>query len=306
MRANIITSALAPAPFAAASGRGHLEDKPHMTNSFRLRRVSAAIWLALISFYAAAQASGEASACASPEAVLQRYVDAVGGKDVYRIESRSMTARESNLGFGTEHYVYKFKWKTPNKVTAGSVPYLMGIIPVYYPNGTFKFDGERWSDFLGRQPQYDDGTPQRQRELTAKYPYNEGPYFLELRVAADPLMAVRANDLYSGFEVDANAGGASGVCVLRASQFRLLRNKRQDTLSFDAASGLLKTWEIHTGFPPNETPVEFQFDDYRQVGAIKFPFYVHFSQNDVTFRYTRVEQNQPLADAEFQAKPRQP
>lgn len=281
-------------------------DKPRVTNSLRLCQASAAIGLALICLCAAAQAPIEASACASPEAVLQHYVDAVGGKDVYGIESRSMTARESNLGFGIEHYVYKFKWKAPNKVTAGSAPYVVGIIPLYYPNGTFKFDGEGWSDFLGRRPRYDDGTPQRQRELTARYPYNESPYFLELRVAADPLMATRAHDLYSGFEVDANLGGASGVCVLRASQFRLSRNKRQDTLSFDAASGLLKTWEIHTGFPPIETPVEFQFDDYRRVGAIKFPFYVHFSLNDTAFRYTRVEQNHPFADAEFRGKRHQP
>jgi hypothetical protein len=254
----------------------------------------------------AAQGIGGTSACASPDAVLQRYIDAVGGKAVYGVESRSMTARETNLGFGTEHYIYKFKWKAPDKITAGSVPYLVGKIPAYYPNGSFKFDGEGWSDFLGRRPRYDDGTPQRQRELTAKYPYNESPYFLELRVAADPLMATRANDLYSAFEVDANSDGASGVCVLRASQFRLPRNKRQDTLTFDAASGLLKSWEIRTGFPPSETPVSFQFGDYRQVGAIKFPFYVHFSRNDTTFRYTKVEQNHPLSDKEFEGKPQKP
>ena len=259
-------------------------DKPRVTNSLRLCQASAAIGLALICLCAAAQAPIEASACASPEAVLQHYVDAVGGKDVYGIESRSMTARESNLGFGIEHYVYKFKWKAPNKVTAGSAPYVVGIIPLYYPNGTFKFDGEGWSDFLGRRPRYDDGTPQRQRELTARYPYNESPYFLELRVAADPLMATRAHDLYSGFEVDANLGGASGVCVLRCSQLRLADKQ---TLS-STLPALVKTWEIHTGFPPIETPVEFQFNNSSS-GAIKFPFYVQFERYGFSIYEGRTE-----------------
>ncbi|MGA2537082.1 MAG: hypothetical protein ABSF53_13785 [Terracidiphilus sp.] len=271
--------------------------------SFGLKKAQLAVFLTLISTCVAAQADTNAPACSSPEVVLQRYIDAVGGKGALDTQSRSMTAKETNAGFGTEHYIYKFKWKTPNKVTAGSVPYLMGVFPIYYPNGTFKFDGNSWSNFLGRTSHNDDALPQRQRELTAKYPYNEGPYFLELRVAADPLIVTRANELYTGFEADPGSGGDSGLCVVRANQFRLLRNQRQDTLYFDAASGLLKAWEVHTGFPPNNDPVKFQFDDYRQVGAIKFPFYLHFTFNDTTFRYTNVDLIQPLADAEFQAKP---
>src|ERR1700678_3551603 len=75
----------------------------------------ALIWSALIPAYGAAQLNEAASACRSPEVVLQRYVDAVGGKAVYDIQSRVMTARESEGDRTTEHYVYKFKWKAPNK-----------------------------------------------------------------------------------------------------------------------------------------------------------------------------------------------
>jgi hypothetical protein len=237
---------------------------------------------------------------------MQRYVDAVGGKAVYDIQTRTITARESNLGFGTEHYIYKFKWKAPNKVAAGSTPYLFGILPVSYPNGTFIFDGEGWSNFDRRRSRNDESVPQRQRELTAKYLYNESPYFLELRVVADPLIIARGNELYSSFEADTNSTEAPGLCILRANQVRLWRNQRQDILYFDAVSGLLKTWKIHTGFPPQNTFVQFQFDDYRQVGAIKFPFYVYFDVNDTTFRYTSVVQDEPLADSEFLEKPERP
>jgi hypothetical protein len=117
--------------------------------SFRLHKFQVSIWLALISTCATAQANDMPSVCSSPDVVLQRYVDAVGGKAVYGIQTRAITARESNLGFGTEHYIYKFKWKAPNKVAVGSTPYFFGVLPVSYPNGTFIFDGEGWSDFEG-------------------------------------------------------------------------------------------------------------------------------------------------------------
>jgi hypothetical protein len=264
--------------------------------------------LALISACAAAQVSDKASACASPEVVLQRYVDAIGGQAADQVQSRTVTAHESNKGFGTEpeHYVYKIKWKAPNKVAAGSTPYLFNRVPVLYPNGTFIFDGKGWSNFDRRRSRNDESDPQWKRDLKAMYPYNEDPYFLELRVIADPLIMTRADELYSGFAVDTNSAEAPGMCVLRANQIRLPRYARQDILYFDAVSGLLKTWKIQTGFPPQNSLVEFRFDDYRQVGAIKFPFYVHFDWNDTTFRYVSVVQNEPLADSEFLEKPELP
>jgi hypothetical protein len=271
-----------------------------------LRTLHVSICLALMANYAVAQVNDKASACPSPQAVLQRYVDAVGGKAVDAIQSRSVTAHESNQGFGTEHYVYKVKWKAPNKVAAGSTPYLFGMLPVSYPNGTFIFDGISWSDFDRRRSRNDESDTQRERELKARYLYNENPYFLELRVVADPLIVARANELYSSFEADTDPIQDPGLCILRANQVRLHRYERQDILSFDAVSGLLKTWKIRTGFPPQDTLVEFQFDDYRQLGATKFPFYVHFNVNDTTFRYTSVVQNQPLVDSEFQEKPERP
>ncbi len=72
-------------------------------------RLRVLIWSALLPACGAAQLNEAPSACPSPEVVLQRYVDAVGGKAVYDIQSRVMTARESEVGRVTERYVYKFK-----------------------------------------------------------------------------------------------------------------------------------------------------------------------------------------------------
>ena len=280
----------------------------------------AAVGLVLLCVHAAAQANHQASPCASPEAVLERYVNAVGGKAALDLQSLNLTAKESECcGFGNEmqYYIYKFKWKAPNRVTASDVPYLMNALPVWYPNGIWRFDGESWSDFLGRKTQNDvnqsqpagDGAAQQQREarqraLTAKYLYNEEPQFLVFRVAADPLLLIRAHELYSSFEVDPDSDPLKGLCILRARQVRLPRNQRLDVLSFNAVSGLLNTWIIQAGFPPQNTPVQFQFQDYRRVGAIRFPFYICVDFHDMTFRYTSVAVNKPLSDSEFVGKAR--
>jgi hypothetical protein len=281
--------------------------------------VQVAIGLALLSVYATAQGTDQASPCASPEVVFKRYVDAVGGKAALDLQSLAITAKESECcGFGNEieYYTYKFKWKAPNRVTASEVPYLLNALPVWYPNGIFRFDGESWSDFLGRRPLTDASQPQtagdgsaqqrreaRQRVLTARYLYNEDPQFLIFRVAADPLLLIRANELYSSFEVDPDSDPLKGLCILRANQVRLPRNRRQDTLSFNAVSGLLNTWIIQSGFPPQNFMVQFQFQDYRPVGAIKLPFYVNVDFHYMTFRYTSVAPNKPLPDSEFVGKP---
>jgi hypothetical protein len=54
------------------------------------------IGLVLISPCVAAQVHDKSPDCASPEIVLQRYVDAIGGDAVHHIQSRTMTSRESN------------------------------------------------------------------------------------------------------------------------------------------------------------------------------------------------------------------
>jgi hypothetical protein len=275
---------------------------------FRLRTWQLLISFVPISTCVAAQSVDKASACSSPDVVIQRYIDAVGGKAVLDIQTRTITASESNKGFGVEpeHYIYKFKWKAPNEVAAGSTPFLFNTLPVSYPNGTFIFDGKSWSDFDRRRSRNDERDSQRERDLKARYLYNEDPYFLELRVVADPLILTRINELYSSIEADTDSAEGLGFCVLRANQFRLPRYARQDILYFDAVSGLLKIWQIHSGFPPHNTPVEFQFKDYRQLGAIKFPFNVYVDFYDATFRYTNVVHNKPLADSEFLEKPERP
>lgn len=258
------------------------------------------ICLASIAGCAAAQVND----CPSPEAVLHRYIEAVGGKAVNDIQTRTITTHESNKGYGAEpeHYVYRFKWKAPDKVVATNTPYLLNHLPVHYPNGAFIYDGDSWSDFMGHKSRMHERDPQWQRDLR-KYPYNEDPQFLEFHVIADPLMLTRAGQLYSSFEVSTELSRPGDVCVLLANGVDTWRNQRQDILSFDAVSGLLKAWKIQAGTPLHKSYVQFQFRDYRVLGAIKFPFEIYFDLYDATFRYISVVQNKPVADSEFREKP---
>jgi len=268
-----------------------------------LSKLGVLIFLAVFSACAGAQANQIASDCSSSEMVLQRYIDAVGGKAVFDVQSRMMTAAESNSFRGaTEHYTYKLKWKAPNKITAGSTPYLFNTIPVSYPNGTFIFDGEGWSNFDRRKSRNEESEPQSVRELRHKYPYNEDPFFMELRVVADPLMMTRANELYTSLELDTESNAQQGLCVLRGNGIGKFGFARHDLLFFDAKTGFLKTWQVgiqHKWYA-------FKFDDYRKVDAVMFPYYVYFDFYDATFRYTSVVQNKGVDDAAFVEKPASP
>ncbi len=249
--------------------------------------------------------SAQASVCSSAATVLKRYADAVGGKAVNEIQSRAMTAKESTVYRGvTEHWLYRIKWKAPNKVVVESTPYLLNILPASYPNGAFIFDGEGWSNNDRRKSRNEDRDPEWMRELRHKYPYNEGPEFLMYRVLADPLMLTRATELYADIEADRDP--PAGLCVLRAYGTNEWRSQREDLLSFDARTGLLKTWRIEAGVPTNKTYVEFQFDDYRKVDAIRFPFQIYYDFYKATFRYTKVVNNVALPDSDFIEWPSKP
>ncbi len=51
--------------------------------------------------------------------------------------------------------------------------------------------------------------------------------------------------------------------------------------------------------PRNSFYILFRFDDYRQAGEIKFPFYLYCDYYKATFRYTKLTHNQALPDGLF-------
>jgi hypothetical protein len=269
------------------------------------------LWLIVIAIPVAAQSNPSATQCSSPEAILQHYVTALGGEaaiqgiqtsEIETEETRPDTFKPTSL----DHNRWKFKWKAPNKVQVKqmSPPFGIAVMP-RLPSSTFMFDGQAWSDYRGRVLHNEDRVPPLRRSLRAKYPYNDYPQNMMNRVVADPLMIARSRDLYSSFTADSDFTASPGYCILHATGPDEFGYRRVDTLYFDEESWLLKIWRIQVGsryqanFSEQSNFVKFQFDDYRQVDAVKIPFSIYFSYYQANFHFTKVRFNQSLSDAEF-------
>jgi hypothetical protein len=255
----------------------------------------------------AAQVTNPESACSSPQNILQRYVDAVGGEAaIQQIQTSVVEAKETepySFGKGLAHYKYRFKWKAPNKVVTQwtHIENLLGI-PTPFSRATFIFDGTQWSDFDGTTSRNDEQVPLPERELKAAYAYNDDLGFMRFRVVADPLMIARDKDLYSSFEIGDSAGDP-GNCILQGNRTNVFGAKRSDSLMFDSRSGLLRVWKIQAVASPR-FEFSFTFDDYRQVGAVKIPFYIYFDFYKNTFRIVNVKHGVPLSDSDFVSRPK--
>lgn len=260
-------------------------------------RHCAFIVLLLIPPFAMAQISSAAvNPCSSPETILQRYIDALGGKAaVEKLASRKAEADESEPSSfnprATNTYKYEFKWKAPNKAVIKSA-HVTKLMPWNLGSWRFVFDGTAWSDSRGQRL-----PPQRNEQLWRKRLMFDYPYNAQWRVVADPLMFARPKALYSSFDV-VNDSSQPAFCILRAQGW----DNRLDRLYFDALTGLLKKWELQMVQPRNSLYITFQFDDYRQAGEVKFPFYVYVDYYKAAFHYTKVAHNMPLSDSDFRLK----
>jgi hypothetical protein len=245
---------------------------------------------------ALAQDNGPASDCATPEIVFQRYVGALGGQAALnQVQTLVVEARETEPHtFSPQdaaHSRYQFKWKSPSRVVVKEHQFPFGW-------ATFIYSGTAWSNFDGRVSHNEDNTPAWRKDLMSS-PYNDNPQFLMYRVVADPMLLATTRDLYRSFET---LPGTPEMCVLQASGKSEWGRERRDTLSFDARSGLLKTWAIQMGRPASETYTHFQFNDYRQSGPVKIPFSIYFEFYKATFHFTKVVPNVTLSDGEFMPK----
>lgn len=82
-----------------------------------------------------------------------------------------------------------------------------------------------------------------------------------------------------------------------------INDTTRQRLFFDSATGLLVRRQILTRVLVGEIPQQTDFDDYRDVGGVKFPFYVRLSLVDPwvssTRRYTDVQLGAKVDDSVF-------
>jgi hypothetical protein len=238
--------------------------------------------------------------CTSAGAVLEHYLSAVGGRDaIQEIHTRTSEAIMSDASSwnpqSQNHYRYSFKWKAPNKVvvTDRHVERLFAI-PVPFGKWTFKYDGTRWAAERPRNASRADARPDPRGRPRPEF---GAPDEAMKRIAADPLMPARPNDLYIALDSAGDWFAYPGRCALHG----LGDDNRTDTLYFDAQAGFLKAWDLEMLQPPLPSfIIRFEFDDYREAGPIKFPFYVYCDFYRATFKFTSVQHNVPVRDSEFE------
>lgn len=252
----------------------------------------------LASIFSAAQDTGAKNRCASPEAILQRYIEALGGESaIASVVARTSEADEDEPASfkrgTTEHYKYKFEWKAPDKAvvrTRRRTPLSLGIS---FEVAHFIFNGKEWSDSRGRRL-----PPQRNQQSWRQAQTFDYPHTAMWRIGADPIMVARPNDLYDSFSLASDLGVTPGTCTIRARG----KDRRNDILIFDSQTGLLKTWALEMGQPRHTLSFRIDFDDYRQAGAVRFPFRAYFDFYRATFLYTKVEHNPSLQDSDFEPR----
>ena len=241
-----------------------------------------------------AQVDDRFEACLDTASVWNRYLDALGGQQALgRLETRIAEARETEPSSfnprATNTYNYSFEWKSPNQAVMrfAQSESLFGI-PLSFGKTRFIFDGAQWSDFRGRA---------NPREARPGQPFRVFPTTLDAwwRVISDPLFLARPGELYTRFDPANDFASYPDRCILKAYDF----DGRVDFLHFDLATGLLRAWRLELRGPRRSSYITFFFDDYRQTGEVKFPFYIYSDYYRATFRFTKVVHNRPLPDSDF-------
>ena len=243
--------------------------------------------------------------CSSPQTILQRYINAVGGEAALgRTQTRVIEASETEPysfkpnEFAT--YEHTIKWKAPRKVAVTRL-HVLAIPGAGRASVEFRFNGHDWSNSDGRASRNEENTQPRIRKLRADVAYNDYPDKMMWRVVANPLMVAGLDRMY----VDLAAApdqSSSSLCAVRATAVDQWGAQRNDTLYFGAQDGLLTRWEIQLGAPPNPRHVNFEFGDYRQAGAVKIPFEIYFDLFKARFRLTKVIPDMPIPDQDFEPK----
>ena len=229
----------------------------------------------------AAAAPQDAEACSSSELVLQRYVDALGGKAALgQVLTRTAEAKVLEPSFKPghpEHWKYSFEWKSPDKV-------IFKKSRVILNTAVFKFDGQRlWTKMRGKPiPVGGGGQP-------------DAPFIWMIRLMADPLMFANPDTLYSKVrKADPDFTQEHKYCVLEAIPSE--EHQGMHSLFFDAQTGFLRVVQIQY----RRGALFIHLDDYRETGGVKFPFHIFCdSPLQITADFQKVKNNPPLHDSDF-------
>jgi hypothetical protein len=211
------------------------------------------------------------------EQVLDRYVEALGGKQALeKIATRVL--KGSRIGADGVLVPEEVQAKAPNKL----------LITTSYPNLVFRtgFNGAQgWAK-----------SNQGQRDLN-------GEMLAELKREAEFYKETRLKELYSRMRVV----GKADVGDREAYMVEATPNDGGNTqkLYFDIQTGLLVRKYSETKLALGQFPTQTDYEDYREVDGVKLPFMIRWSIPGRVWgrKITEVKQNVPLDDAQFNVPP---
>jgi hypothetical protein len=222
----------------------------------------------------------------TPQQILTRYVDALGGAAALRkVTSRVIT--------GTQYIPTGPGGTTPIPAVMERYQKAPNLSVTIYRTATFAisqgFDGTKaWAqDQAGRVA---DAAP-----LDAARARRAADFLEPLNLTQQyPQMTVRGIERINGRDAYVVVGVPPGDAPER--------------LYFDTQAGLLLRRVTVLPTPVGDSPFQTDFDDYRDTGSgVKFPFLIQMNPAtartelapSATLRVTKVEDNKPIEDAKF-------
>lgn len=220
---------------------------------------------------AAAAGTPEAPA-PTAEQVLDKYVEAIGGRDALaKISTRVVKGSRVNAdGTVVPTEVYQ---KAPDKV----------VIVVNYPNNSFTaaFNGaEGWSA--------DNRGPNEMAKDLLALTRRDAEFFFGAGFA----------QLYTGAKLEGKQKvGEQEAYVVSATA----PEGGTERLFFDTKTGLLLQRLMEVKTPLGSYPFQIKYEDYRQVDGVMLPFTLTWSRPGIHWsrRITEVKHNAPVDDAKF-------
>lgn len=207
------------------------------------------------------------------EEILQRYEQAVGGKEaIDGLTSYRLKARFALLGMAGTIEAWR---KEPHKTLSVTTFPRIGVLKK-------GFDGEtRWVQTPAGT--FADSSPQEIAELERE---------------ADAYSASKIREFFDTLKLE-NKAWLSGrdVYVIEGKPVKGPAEK----LFFDVENGLLLRWDMARRRQDRTVFVKIHFDDYREVGGVKLPFKLRFAFEQFNFnvQVDEVEHNIPIDDAIF-------
>ncbi len=226
------------------------------------------------------QATKEASPLPTVEQLLERYVQAVGGREaIEKVTSRVLKgSRVGADGVLVPEEIYS---KAPNKL----------LVITSYPKQVFRtgFNGSQgWAR-----------SNETARDLPAEM-------LAQVRREAEFYKETRLKDLYSKLAVVGRAlVGEREAFVVEATP---TEGGSPEKLYFDVQTGLLVRKYSEAKTVLGQFPTETDYEDYREVDGVKLPFTIRWSIPGRSWgrKITEVKQNVTVDDAQFNKPPAKP